>query len=187
VKKERWRGAVGVVVFTLALWSTLVEPGAVAIREVALGSGSWPPPLLGLRFAVLGDIHAGAPHIDEDKLRAIVGRVNAAAPDVVVLLGDYVIHGVVGGRFMAPEKAAVILGGLKAPGGVFAVLGNHDWWFEAPGSGEPWRRMASSSSRTTRASWSGMRAVSGWPGWRICGLGRPISRAPCAEYPTATP
>jgi predicted MPP superfamily phosphohydrolase len=130
VKKERWRGAVGVVVFTLALWSTLVEPGAVAIREVALGSGSWPPPLLGLRFAVLGDIHAGAPHIDEDKLRAIVGRVNAAAPDVVVLLGDYVIHGVVGGRFMAPEKAAVILGGLKAPGGVFAVLGNHDWWFD---------------------------------------------------------
>jgi predicted MPP superfamily phosphohydrolase len=55
-----------------------------------------------------------------------------AEPDLVLLLGDYVIRGVVGGRFVPPEPMARILSRLAAPLGVFAVLGNHDWWFDAP-------------------------------------------------------
>jgi predicted MPP superfamily phosphohydrolase len=47
-----------------------------------------------------------------------------------VLLGDYVIHGLVGGTFVEPEITAEVLGGLRAPGGVVAVLGNHDWWYD---------------------------------------------------------
>jgi predicted MPP superfamily phosphohydrolase len=97
---------------------------------VALTLAGWPPGLAGLRIAVLGDIHTGSPHISPGKLRAIVAEVNAAQPDVVVLLGDYVIHGIVGGTFVEPEITAEILGGLRAPDGVVAVLGNHDWWYD---------------------------------------------------------
>jgi predicted MPP superfamily phosphohydrolase len=64
------------------------------------------------------------------KLEAIVAKTNAAKPDVIVLLGDYVIQGVKGGRFVSPEESARVLAGLKAPLGVWAVLGNHDWWLD---------------------------------------------------------
>jgi predicted MPP superfamily phosphohydrolase len=77
VKKQRWRDAAGVVAVTMAVWSTLVEPGAVAVREVALRRESWPQPLAGLRIAVLGDIHAGA--------TSIVPVRFAVRPEVVLL------------------------------------------------------------------------------------------------------
>src|SRR4029077_7184208 len=64
------------------------------------------------------------------KLDEIVARGNAARPDLIVLLGDYVIHGVIGGRFVEPERTAAALRGLTAPRGVFAILGNHDWWYD---------------------------------------------------------
>jgi predicted MPP superfamily phosphohydrolase len=113
-----------------AVWAVVVEPGRVRVREVTIILERWPPALAGVRIAVLGDIHTGSPHVSPAKLRAIVADVNAAHPDVVVLLGDYVIHGIVGGRFVEPETTAEILGGLRAPGGVVAVLGNHDWWLD---------------------------------------------------------
>jgi hypothetical protein len=37
---------------------------------------------------------------------------------------------VIGGRFVEPERTAAALRGLAAPLGVFAVLGNHDWWYD---------------------------------------------------------
>jgi predicted MPP superfamily phosphohydrolase len=111
-------------------WAILVEPGRVRVRKVDLSLPGWPPALDGLRVAVIGDVHAGAPHVGVDALRALVVDVNRGSPDVVVLLGDYVIHGVVGGSFVEPEVTAEILGGLRAPGGIVAVLGNHDWWYD---------------------------------------------------------
>ena len=56
-----------------------------------------------------------------------LGAWIAAAPDLVVLADDYVIDSVLGGTFVAPEELAPILGELRAPLGVYAVLGNHDW------------------------------------------------------------
>jgi len=57
-------------------------------------------------------------------------RTNAAQPDVICILGDLVIQGVLGGRFVPPEEIAVELARLRAPAGVVAVLGNHDGWFD---------------------------------------------------------
>lgn len=59
-------------------------------------------------------------------------RTNAAEPQLILLLGDYVVHGVVAGRFVPPEAIASILGDLRAPLGVFAVLGNHDYAMNGP-------------------------------------------------------
>jgi predicted MPP superfamily phosphohydrolase len=121
-----------VAALTLLGWAVLVEPGRVKVRTTGLAPPGWPAALDGVRVAVMGDIHAGAPHVGADRLRALVADVNGASPDVVVLLGDYVIHGVIGGRFVDPEITAEILGGLRAPGGIVAVLGNHDWWYDGP-------------------------------------------------------
>src|SRR5205814_419542 len=48
--------------------------------------------------------------------------------DLVALVGDYADPTVPLGEPVAPESVAEELGELEAPLGVFAVLGNHDWY-----------------------------------------------------------
>lgn len=76
-------------------------------------------------------MHVGSPYKGLKSLRKLVKDVNRVQPDLVLLPGDFVIHGVVGGSFVTPEAAGAVLAGLKAPMGVYAVLGNHDWWLDA--------------------------------------------------------
>ncbi|GAB2897782.1 metallophosphoesterase [Microbulbifer echini] len=91
---------------------------------------TWPKACSGVRVAVLADLHVGSPYKGIESLRKLVRQVNASRPDLVLLPGDFVIQGVLGGSFVTPEQAAEVLAGLKAPMGVFAVLGNHDWWLD---------------------------------------------------------
>jgi predicted MPP superfamily phosphohydrolase len=86
-----------------------------------------------LRMAVLSDLHIGSPHVGLDKLRLIVEKTNAENPGIVVLLGDFVTGGPNGMHvkgFVEPEHIAQELKLLRAPLGVYAVLGNHDWWYD---------------------------------------------------------
>ena len=112
------------------VWAVGIEPGWVVTRETRVPIARWPAELGPLRIAALADLHTGSPHITVAKVREIVASVNAAQPDLIVLLGDYVIHGVAGGRFVSIEETAAALRDLRAPLGVFAVLGNHDWWYD---------------------------------------------------------
>lgn len=77
--------------------------------------------LSGLRIGFLTDLHRGHTVTDEMATRA-VDALLAERPDLVMLGGDYVTWG--NRQFVEP--AAVALGRLSAPHGVFAVLGNHD-------------------------------------------------------------
>jgi len=114
-------------------WAVLIEPGLVQLREVRIATERWPTGKTPLRIAVLADLHVGAPHFDLAKLDEVVAQVNAGQPDLVALLGDYVIHGVPFGRFVAPAATARSLAALRSRHGTFAVLGNHDWWYDGPG------------------------------------------------------
>lgn len=116
----------------LLVYGTAIEPARLRVSERQLAPARWPAALGGLRVAVLTDLHVGAPHIDLAALRAVVDATNDAAPDLVVVLGDLVIDGVVGGHFVAPEPIAAELARLRPAGSVFAVLGNHDWGFDGP-------------------------------------------------------
>jgi predicted MPP superfamily phosphohydrolase len=118
------------ILVALVVWSVGVEPGWVVTRETRVPIARWPAALGPLRIAALADLHTGSPHITIDKVREIVSSVNASRPDLILLLGDYVIHGVVGGRFVPIEDTAAVVSELRAPLGVFAVLGNHDWWYD---------------------------------------------------------
>ncbi len=116
----------------LAGWAFWFEPRVLVAREAALDVPRWNPAHEGLRVALLADLHIGSPQHGIAKLREIVARVNQAEPDVILLLGDFVIQGVRGGTFVPPEEAAVELSKLRAPYGKFGVLGNHDWWLDGP-------------------------------------------------------
>lgn len=112
----------------LLAWAVVVEPGRLVVRETRLVSPRWPGDRPPLRIAVLTDLHVGSFRNGLDRLDEVVARTNAQRPDLIVLLGDLVIHGVMLGRFVDPETSAARLAGLDAPFGVVAVLGNHDWW-----------------------------------------------------------
>jgi uncharacterized protein len=93
---------------------------------------SWHVEHDGFRVAVLSDLHVGSPHRSLANLREVIDATNAEHADLIVVLGDLVIQGVAGGRFIEPEPIAAELSALRAPLGVVAVLGNHDWWYDGP-------------------------------------------------------
>ena len=115
----------------LGLWAFWLEPASLHNENHVITLPSWPAKCDGVRVALLADLHVGSPFNGTDKLERIVDMTLAAKPDLILLLGDYVIHRVVGGKFIAPEKIARSLSRLSAPAGVFAVLGNHDRWYFA--------------------------------------------------------
>lgn len=114
------------------LWAVVIEPRSLRNETHAIALADWPRACDGIRIAVLADLHVGSPFNGLDKLDDIIALTRRAQPDLVLLAGDYVIQGVAGGRFTAPEDLARVLGSLTAPLGVWAVLGNHDWWLDAP-------------------------------------------------------
>jgi predicted MPP superfamily phosphohydrolase len=105
-----------------------LEPAfRLRVQRYALVPPAWPAGL-NLRIAVIADVHAGEPYMPLSRVEEIVDTANRLGADVIVLLGDYTA----GHRFMTrrigmPEVAPV-LARLKAPLGVYAILGNHDWW-----------------------------------------------------------
>ena len=105
------------------------EPFATLVTRYQLSPPRWPAGL-SVKLAVIADLHACEPWMGRERLRRIVAHANALEPDCVLLLGDYVAgSGIM--RYAGPiaEKDwARELGRLKAPLGVHAVLGNHDWW-----------------------------------------------------------
>ena len=114
----------------VVVWSAWVEPHRFTLRQSSIEPADWPADLAPLTVALLSDLHVGSPSVSLQALSNIVERVNAAAPDIIVLAGDFVLgQPLIGGKRIDPEPIAGVLAGLQAPHGVYAVLGNHDWWF----------------------------------------------------------
>ncbi|WP_068461406.1 metallophosphoesterase [Hyphomicrobium sulfonivorans] len=107
----------------------LAESFGSNITRYQMTPPGWPQDLP-VRLLVLSDLHACDPWMTAERIAGMVEQVNTLQPDCVLLLGDYVAgHSI--GRFSKPvphREWANALAGLKAPMGVHAVLGNHDWW-----------------------------------------------------------
>lgn len=135
---------------TLALGATgtfygvIVEPFfRLHVKHYAPVLPRWPSDLP-LRIAIVTDLHACDPWMSEDRVKSIVAMTNDLGADCILLLGDYIATHKFQ-RNMPAHKWAQALARLKAPLGVHAVLGNHDWWNDyaamnrgggVPGSGK---------------------------------------------------
>jgi uncharacterized protein len=105
-----------------------IEPAfKLNVTRYALRPQHWSNGLK-LRIAALSDIHASEPYMSAARIREIVALTNTLDADMIVLLGDYVVGSGAHYSKLAPSIWAAELASLKAPLGVFAVLGNHDWW-----------------------------------------------------------
>ena len=118
------------IALVLGIWGFILEPRSLRLCAYEIEVSGWPRGLDSMRIALLSDFHVGSPYNDLKKLREIVARTNAAEPDLVLLAGDYVVGWVLGGRLIQPEEIARTLASLHAPLGVYAVMGNHDVWFD---------------------------------------------------------
>jgi predicted MPP superfamily phosphohydrolase len=116
-------------------YSYFIEPRRLVVNNTEIKIESLDPALNGLKIAVIADIHGGSNAVDEAKIRQVVEQTNAQNADLIVLLGDYVsqLHADSSIRphelKMPMETVAENLQGLSAKYGVFAVLGNHDGWY----------------------------------------------------------
>jgi hypothetical protein len=99
------------------------ERARVELTHHAVTLPGLPMELDGLRLVQLSDLHVGL-LFRAGRVRRVVSLTNECRPDLVVLTGDFVSYR--GTRFF--RKAAPELAALRAPLGVFACLGNHDYW-----------------------------------------------------------
>jgi hypothetical protein len=125
---RKFVSAASLCVASFALWGFWFEPASLRNENHEIHLPHWPAACDGLRIAVLADLHVGSPFNGLDKLERIVELTLKAKPDLILLAGDYGISGIIGGTKVSAEEIADGLSPLVAPLGVFAVLGNHDWW-----------------------------------------------------------
>jgi uncharacterized protein len=101
------------------------ETQAVETIDVPIRIRNLPDAFVGLRIAQLSDVHHSS-FMAAERIAEIVEDTNRLGADMIVLTGDYVSYSP---YYIA--GAAEALGRLRAPLGVFAVLGNHDFWNDA--------------------------------------------------------
>ena len=113
----------------LAAWGYgRYEAGDVRVERPRLAVPNLPPAFDGLRVAFLADLHHG-PNVELPFVAAVVRTTLALDPDLVLLGGDYVGKD---GKFIGP--CFEVLAALRAPLGVFGILGNHDYWHGLAGT-----------------------------------------------------
>jgi len=119
--------------------ATFVEPDYPRLERVEIRLVKLPPALDGFTIAQLSDFHYD-PYFSVTPIKAGIEMVNELKPDLVVLTGDFATMPLPESRrhhnrqaLRAVEPCAALLRSLQAPGGVFAILGNHDFSFGPEG------------------------------------------------------
>src|SRR5471032_2624371 len=125
-------GLAGLILPGTAAYGAYDAATGLTITEYNPVPPNWPAKQK-LSITVIADLHAGGPNMGLDRVRQVVDAGNALGSDLVVILGDYfATHRFVTEKVPHPVWAAE-LARLKAPLGVYAILGNHDWWYDIQG------------------------------------------------------
>lgn len=106
--------------------AALAEPYRLTVEHHSISLRRLPRSLDGLRIVQLSDIHH-SPFTGSAQIRHAVETANSLKPDIIALTGDYVSH-----ERAYAVPCAELMGRLRAQRGVYAVLGNHDHWTDAP-------------------------------------------------------
>jgi predicted MPP superfamily phosphohydrolase len=111
----------------LGAYMSLIEPTWLRVKRLTIPLPNLPLGLDGFRIVHLSDLHMGS-EVPAWFLRRVTTTVQSLAPDAIVLTGDF-IHS----KPSDADGLTNVLQDLRAPHGVFAVLGNHDYAVNGPG------------------------------------------------------
>ena len=112
-----WAALAGLALAIIALVQGLRPP---VVREYEVTLPGLPRERDGLSLVAVSDLHLGT-LIGPHRLASLIAQIDALHPDAVVIVGDLVDSDL--DRSMALQT---VLQQLRAPLGVWAVLGNHD-------------------------------------------------------------
>ncbi|MBT0654103.1 metallophosphoesterase [Geomobilimonas luticola] len=124
----------GLIVATLGKGYYNSTAAQVELVRVPVRIKQLPTPLQGLKIGLLTDFHSSF-IVSDGLIKASADLVMSERPDVIVLAGDFIsgstkfLSGSIGEfkpRYL--ERCAAALSHLKAPLGIYGVLGNHDFW-----------------------------------------------------------
>ncbi|SFU42440.1 hypothetical protein SAMN02799631_00620 [Methylobacterium sp. 174MFSha1.1] len=96
------------------------------VRDVAVAIPGLPPAFEGYRLLQLTDLHLSR-LFPAPWARAVVERANGANADAIVVTGDFI-----DGSVAMRRDDVAPLRDLRAPDGVFAIPGNHEYFFDYP-------------------------------------------------------
>ncbi len=105
---------------TLLIWPRFIAPFRWRLRHLEARLPNLPPEFNGFKILHLTDLHAGMTRTAY--LQASLRQAVAHKPDIIVITGDLIDY-----RPQALPALDAVLPLLKAPGGVWAVFGNHDY------------------------------------------------------------
>lgn len=159
--------------------------GRPRITRYALTPRSWTPGL-SLRVAIIADVHACEPWMNVKRIESICAQANALQPDIILLLGDYTT----GLNFITSQvhssEWATALGTLRAPLGVHAILGNHDYWedrtFQKDQSATPFALQALRDAGIATYVNEAVRIEKDGQGFWLAGLGDQMALLPGKAY-----
>jgi len=125
-------GLIGLSAAGTAGYAAAIEPQQLVVTPYTLKPRGWPAGRK-LTITVIADLHAGGPDMPLPNVQRIVDTANALKSDVIVMLGDYIARYRFAVERIRDPVWAAELARLRAPLGVWAILGNHDWWYDLAG------------------------------------------------------
>ena len=144
---KKWLKRIGLALLTIVLiigagvaYAYFIEPRRFVVVEENLTVPNLDPKLDGFKVVAISDLHVGSNYVPVERLQRVVEKANEQNADLIVLLGDYVSEapgprnrnapaGTDGTQLKIPvETIADNLQGFRAKYGVYAVVGNHDWY-----------------------------------------------------------
>lgn len=114
--------AMGLTVFAVMWWGTLVTPRQLQVSQVELSSDRLGKAFDSYRIAHISDLHLGTYGSNTSVVQQLVDSLNGLQPDLIVFTGDLVSR-----RTSEALPFAPVLSQLRARDGVIAILGNHDY------------------------------------------------------------
>jgi predicted MPP superfamily phosphohydrolase len=101
---------------------SFVEPYLIQEKTTLFRDSDVPAEFVGQRIVFISDIHHDQ-FYTRDRVAAVVRKVNALEPDIIILGGDYVF-----GDKKYIESVFAELSQLRAKTKIYGVVGNHDDW-----------------------------------------------------------
>ncbi len=124
---KRWKPIIifgyflGLFTFVILIWGMIYDEFNFEVKEVKFEFSNLPQSFDSLKIVQISDIHIGSWY-GQEPLDKAIQKINGISPDIVLFTGDIV-------NFSTQEvlNYKENLRKVKAPLGVYAVLGNHDY------------------------------------------------------------